>query len=141
MVRRIEVNQVHHVPVGKLQRRNHQGTVPAIGIKIGQHESICPDVKSQGMSGLVLLEDQVMLTDTGPELNSIPRAEQYRINNRVASITNIKKVGIASDAADQLIVAMPAGQGIVPCESRDPIHHIRAGDEVVTVGPYQIKST
>ena len=41
----------------------------------------------------------------------------------------------------QVIGTTPANQHIVPRESRDPIHNVRAGNGIVAVSPGQIKPT
>ena len=138
MVRRIEVNQVHDIPVGKLQCRYYQRPIRATWIEIGKHESIGPtgpNLNGQASLNLVLREDQVIVTDAWPESNSIPCPEQHRIVNRVAPISDVEDLDIVAGTARQDIVAAPTGQDIIPGKNRDPIHDIRAGDGIIAVGP------
>ncbi len=93
----------------------------------------------QGSRSLILHKAQVARTDSCPELNSIPCAGQHHIVDGVNPVANVEDVGIASAAADHLIVATTAGQDIIPRESRDPIHDVRAGNGIVAVSPGQIK--
>src|SRR5690349_21219446 len=110
MVRRIEVNQVHDIAVGKLQCRYHLRPIRATWIEIGEYESIGstgPNSNGQDSRSLVLREVQVTVTDAGPESNSIPCAEPRGIVNRVDPISDVEDVGVVAGTARQYIVAAP----------------------------------